>query len=421
MNKRTSMGKKKEANVLKKVTPDINPYISKSLSGLVKDIKNPFTQFWLFDVFDYNKKMPNGRTKLENLYNAIKLDVVRYIVFQSEICPETKNKHLQGYIELSERVRRKRLQEEILKCGKHWCQAREDKNNKRSISYCQKPNRDWPASNSDYDCYDIESNIRYESGNKDMTQGNRSDLDNLMIMIKSGTTALEEIKNKYPGLYLKFRRNILSEYREYNPKLSDPIDLKLYEWQEEIMKELNNKVVRRKILWIWSKESETGKSTFSDYVSSKIYTYKIPNFKWVDIIHNYYENHKVIWINLPREKDELDENLVNILEKLSDGGVVTSGKFEGIEKKLKAHIVVTSNSPPPNSRIPKRIIEYEIGEEGKLKTKIDHRYTKQECEKSTEIKNKKVKSSKKNNQYIFDDNAFNFDEGVDKTDYRIYQ
>ncbi len=351
---------------------------NKDLENLIDtNKKSPYARFWIFTIYEYNEIMPNGKTKLENLYSIVcgEDKTVRYITFQSEICPKTKNKHLQGYIEINKQVRKNGIQT-ITGCGQHFCAPRKDKDNKRSISYCRKPNKDWPA--PEYDCFDKEVNIRYETGENEITQGKRTDWVDLWEMIKSGKTPLEEIKNKYPKLYLIHRKNILEEYRQYNVKLDDDPGIELYEWQKDVFEELKKEVERRRIIWIWSAASETGKNTFSDYIASKMYTYKIPNFKWNDIIHLYTENHKVIWINLPREADDKEGLLISILERLSDGGILTSGKFEGGEKRLKSHIVVTANIEPPNNKIPKRIIEYEIGEEGKLIKKVDHRKTKQE-------------------------------------------
>lgn len=409
--------KKSETKSGKKVIPDINPYISKSLSGLVKAEKSPKSQFWLFDIFDYNKKMPNGRTKLENLYNAIKLDVVRYIVFQSEICPETKNKHLQGYIELNEQVRRKRLQEEILKCGKHWCQARGDKNNKRSISYCQKPNSDWPASNSDYDCYDTESNIRYESGNKDMTQGNRSDLGKIIDKIKNG----ESLKSALDGNEETYVRNYNGlrnlEYMLDKPReLSDPLEVEVYYGA-----------------------AGTGKSHKAYHENDKDSIFPVPpseKYKWYTGYDN--KKHTVVLYN-DFNGSRMQRTTLLELTDIYPIQVETKGSLIHFKPKK---IILTSNDNP--------LDWYECDENKKLA--LIRRFTKilefqyvtgdMEIDKGTKIyKNKdglkyqiidRTKEIKENTlkEYtlkqrqrpnMYDNNAFNFDEGVDKTDYRIYQ
>src|SRR6266436_2438289 len=74
---------------------------NKDLENLIDtNKKSPYARFWIFTIYEYNEIMPNGKTKLENLYSIVcgEDKTVRYITFQSEICPKTKNKHLQGYI-----------------------------------------------------------------------------------------------------------------------------------------------------------------------------------------------------------------------------------------------------------------------------------------------------------------------------------
>lgn len=208
-------------------------YIEKSLSDLInqdekgKEIK---ARFWLFTVYKYNDKMPNGKTKLENLYDiecGIN-DDVRYIKFQAEIGKETGNKHLQGYIELNNQSRRKKLQE-ITGCGKHWCKSRKDKDNKRSIAYCCKPNELFPATDPKNDCFDKEANIRYEKGINDVKQGKKSTLSTIVEKIKNGESMLEAIEGNeetyvrnYNGL--KNYEHMIDKPRE----LTDPLEVEVY-------------------------------------------------------------------------------------------------------------------------------------------------------------------------------------------------
>jgi len=58
--------------------------------------------------------------------------------------------------------------------------------------------------------------------------------------------------------------------------------------------------------------------------------------------------------------DPLDATATDILEKLSNGGYVFSGKYESMQKYVNAHIVVTCNRPPPEDRLPQRCREFRI-------------------------------------------------------------
>lgn len=370
--------------------------INKGLKELIiEETKSSFSKFWMFTVFNYNEK-EGDKTKLNNLYGLGK--EIRYIVFQSEICPVTKNKHLQGYVELNARIRRLGLQK-TLGCGKIWCEPRKAGDNKSAIAYCTKPNEIYKKEIASNDTYDEEADIRYEKGKKEIKQGTRTDWEDIMYIIKSGNSTLDEIKNKYPKIYLQYRNAITAEFKECNIKLGKEIKIELYDWQKDHSSYIIDEKGKIKgpmdrcLFWIWSIESETGKTRYINYLQSKAYTLAVTTFKWNDIMMLWKEKHKIVWINLSREATESQNDyLIQILESMTDGGMKASGKYEGEEKELSSHIIVTSNDPPPNNRLPKRIIEYNIGPNGQLKNKIDHRKEKQECEKE---------EKKKKNKYEF--------------------
>jgi len=71
-----------------------------------------------------------------------------------------------------------------------------------------------------------------------------------------------------------------------------------------------------------------------------------------------YESQKVIWFDIPRQHP-LDAELTSQLETLSDGGVVGSSKYKSSNKIVDAHIVVTTNRPPPDDKLPNRIIAFQ--------------------------------------------------------------
>lgn len=155
---KSSMTKQTQKTKVKNRKVPIQHIISKSLSTLISEEKNPFTKFWLFTVYNYDGLMSNGKKGIENLYEIVNKykTLLRYIIFSGEKCPTTGKKHIQGYVELNDRVRRKKFQE-ITGCDSHWCEARKAADNKRVISYCCKPNEDWPA--PEYDSYDYEKQI----------------------------------------------------------------------------------------------------------------------------------------------------------------------------------------------------------------------------------------------------------------------
>nr|WAE42571.1 MAG: replication associated protein [Cressdnaviricota sp.] len=133
-------------------------------------------------------------------------------------------------------------------------------------------------------------------------------------------------------------------------------EITLREWEIKAIEMLEEEPVRRRIIWIWSQESKTGKSTFKDYCCNK-YKGKIlitDTEKMTDILYAY-DEHEIIWFDLTRSV-RLENELYRALEKLSDNGYVLSTKYESKNKKITAHIVVTSNEQPPVHILPERIV-----------------------------------------------------------------
>ncbi|AYV83111.1 MAG: putative rep protein [Hyperionvirus sp.] len=352
------------------------------------ELNLPKTNFWRFTLFNYLDKLDGNLNGYEQLCSLEIGGKLRCIIFQSEICPLTNKPHLQGYMEFNVQFRRPEVKKYI---GIYPIDLRmRDLTREACIEYSRKSET-------------FDGNYRYEiginPGNKTTNQGKRNDWHDVWRMVKDKDTPLIMIKDKYPGLYLSHDKTIKNEYNLFHPKVNKEPNIILYPWQKEIIELLQGPVVDRRIIWIHSNDSNTGKTTFSKYIGWLMKTYYTPNFKWTDIIHNYSEDSKVIWINLPREMDDIEGTLITNLERLSDGGLCTSGKYEGSEKIVESHIVVTSNIAPPVKKIPERIVEYEIGKNGVLVKKIDH------LQISIDMKNIKKSEDATNNN--------NLDNGID--------
>lgn len=158
-------------------------------------------------------------------------------------------------------------------------------------------------------------------------------------------------------------KNYLKRKQDYNAwqndlKLRQGLqmeEIKLKDWQDEALTELKKEPVRRRILWIWSYDSGTGKTTFKDYCFNKFKVLVVNDEEMKDIVYAY-DDHQVIWFDITRA-DRIDDKLYKKLEKLSDNGPILSTKYMSTQKFIKAHIVVTSNEAPPFNNVPNRIVE----------------------------------------------------------------
>lgn len=267
--------------------------------------------------------------------------IIQYAIYSEESCPKSGRLHFQGYITFKHPVRLEQARS-VLPSGTHVerMYAKEGQN----FNYVTKKEThvDGP----------------YVFGER-TSQGYRGDIKAIFTLIKDkGYTDLQ-IADEYPHLWVQYGR----QFKEYRSMIRDaPMDtpqIDLYPWQTEIEKIIQGNPTRRAIYWIWSVESGLGKSTFKDYICSKYDKHFLegtPNLR--DTLYAY-DDHKIIWFDLPREQP-LDSNILQQLEKLSDGGKFTSTKYESRPKRVNAHIVVTTNRPPPEHRLPKRIREFKL-------------------------------------------------------------
>lgn len=163
------------------------------------------------------------------------------------------------------------------------------------------------------------------------------------------------------------RTNLVKDIFTYRPRPPDSRGLeditgRLRLWQEKVIEILKGPWQKRpNIYWIWSKESETGKTTFKNYVCKLFHKQVLVvdvDDKRADVLHNF-EDQKIIWFDLARADGRIKEEEMNRfyknLEKFSDGGEMLSGKYTGSLKTIAAHIVVSANIAHKEDLIPRRV------------------------------------------------------------------
>lgn len=285
------------------------------------------------------------REKLINMNN------IKLLVFQLEVCPTTKREHFQGYMEFQKPMPFKRLKDlfPVIHVEKPNGTALQ------SYNYCTKEDtrKAGPWLRGDW------SIILDSTKKKKNNQGKRNDLKitELITDIQAGVP-YKELIVKYNTMFFKSKNAFDTYYEQYKPQKKLTFDFELYEWQQKVIELLNKPRVHRRIIWIWSEASETGKSVFKQYCESQYSVIELSVDSYTNFIHCY-DNHNIIWLNLSRE-DVLTTSYIKMLERLSDGGYTQSTKFNGTRKFIDAHVVVTSNQEPPFDRLPKRILEFNV-------------------------------------------------------------
>lgn len=295
-----------------------------------------------------------------------KPDILNYLCFQREICPETKRLHWQGYAEFKVNTRLYNIWS-TLEIGGAYCVNRKAPNGQDCRAYCSKAESGIAGTFEEFG--QIQANGK----------GYRTDLAKVTRDIAEGKTE-REIAILYPEAVVKYSRG-LKEYRNLvTQEMKVPMPrVTLKEWQLyviERIKAFEPFECRRKGFWIWSQLSGTGKTTTIRILQSMFGLEKIGigDFRWDDMIYAY-KNEQVLCFNIPREHDINDTHRA-VLERTTDGGIVLSRKYESKRKNLDALVIVFANRACPHDKLPDRFTEIcldpqELIEERKMKARLE--------------------------------------------------
>jgi len=281
---------------------------------------------WTFTTFNVGEFTPPVESKW-----------FRYLVYQTEICPETGREHFQGYVEFTRSQRMKSVKDLCNDNTMH-LEVRQG-TREQARAYCMKEDTRKPG----------EDNGPWEFGTWDISPGQRVDLSKARETILSkrkleecySDPELDKVTSKYPRWVEKVHSTKKQDY---------DVDIELRQWQIDVLAMLNEPVKHRRIIWIWSSQSGTGKTTFRDYVSLKLDVLPARG-KLQDILYAY-DNNQIIWFDYTRAQQGYES--YDTLEELSNVGYKLATKYNSIRKFVRAHIVVTSNHPPSESKLPDR-------------------------------------------------------------------
>lgn len=201
-------------------------------------------------------------------------------------------------------------------------------------------------------------------------QGRRNDLENIRDEVKAGKSLIEIIDVvpgalRYMGQITRYRSLLLSSSAR-------PAQINLLRsWQEDLYRLLDSSPLARSILWVWCLTSAVGKTTtMTHYMSTRPGRVVIGTPKLQDLLFPFDELiTKVIWFDLSRA-GQLDSEMLTILEQVSNGTYLMSTKYEPMLKFVQAHVVVTANVPPPVDRLPNRITEFALDENGERVVRV---------------------------------------------------
>jgi len=275
-----------------------------------------------------------------------------YCVYQAEQCPDTGNIHLQGFI--------------IFKRSIRWTSVKKLCNDNTMHLEIRLGTR---VQARDY-CMKTETRyadpIEFGVFN-DLNPRQRTDLIEARKIILT--------KRKRDDLYQDpLLDNVMTKYPRWAETIQATkpveyvVDIELYEWQCNLMLMFAEPPVHRRIIWIWSQSSKTGKTTFKDYVSTKFDVLPCRG-KFADILYAY-DNNEIIWFDFTRAQCGYES--YDSLEELSNIGFKLSTKYTTIRKFVKAHVVVTSNHPPDETRLPERFYVLNVDPQRTINTALHY-------------------------------------------------
>lgn len=282
----------------------------------------------------------------EELTQAItRSDEYEYIVFQTEVCPETERVHQQGFIMMKKPVRFNNIKKVLGDNAAH-CEKRKG-TVKQAIEYCKKD--------------DSRQAGPFEYGVcPETTQGTRNDMEQVQAAIEAGAT-YDELLQLHFGTAIRYQRQLQNVINARAKKLAAtaPIELQLREWQQKALDIIAEEPERRKVNWFVDKDGNAGKSLFAEYLADQRNAFVFTSgFAQRDFAHTFktqlenrnYQAPTVVVFDIPRHYEHLDAIYAAI--EVVKNGRMTSTKYEGgIIRFDPPHVLVFANVEPNYSAL----------------------------------------------------------------------
>lgn len=301
-----------------------------------KKERGPSVRYWEFTL--------NNPTGMIDWDEDDENHILRYAVYQPEVGKKEATHHYQGFVACKRDNYRSALNKILPRAS--WYPVRLDRVEERR-AYAMKDDETRVGSPEEWGVW------------TSVEPGRRSDLPKVAKSIKEN--GLSKTIEDFPDRFILYNRGMIALNDFYESKKLPPPDEEwegLRPWEEAVLDLLNGPVRKRRIIWIWSKKSGTGKSAFQEYVSREksVYLGSDEHHKTM----NSYDGEEVIWFDWARAQPH-DAKFLAQIERLSNRTKQPIGMYGRANKLVVAHIVVTSNRPPPHIHIPERIVEFHIG------------------------------------------------------------
>lgn len=272
-----------------------------------------------------------GRATLQSLPTLLRAyDKVSYGIAQLEKSAAGVY-HLQGYIELSDKITRPTLQRKLpFLSDAHVDPRRGTRDEARNY-----------ASKTDTR---IDGPVEYGTW-QTVGQGRRSDINEFAkaaIELPDRTLVQE-----YPGMYLRYG-NMLQRVRA---AAEDPVEDREFQpkpWQQQVIDLITAAPDSRTIIWVYDPAGGQGKSRLAYHLSAEhgaiLLSGKIADMAYA------YDKQRIVMFDLSRTQAEHSDQLYTFAEQLKNG-MLFSAKYESRQKIFKPpHVIFFSNSMPAEGK-----------------------------------------------------------------------
>jgi len=284
---------------------------------------------------DFSTEQPSYLDALAAL-DTLVAEGATYLVAGEEICPETGQPHLQGYVQFAQRKRLKQIKGWPFLSKVHL--GLPDGTEVDNKAYCSKTREQDEFPNE----------VVWEWGTPYVVDGgdsNKKRWENARDAAFNAVDWADVIANVPADIYIQYRHCLKRIFEEDRPNLPKRLITDLFPWQEDLRQRLSEPPDDRTILWIYDPAGRKGKSKMSDWIVAHMEGQEL------GVLPDYYRyaqainpSKKIFIIDCP--KSQIGEFNYAILEKIKDCSVRTP-MYEGIQKYLHPnHVVVFSNHMP---------------------------------------------------------------------------
>ncbi|WP_445772342.1 hypothetical protein [Rheinheimera sp.] len=306
---------------------------------------------YLLTIFPADESLTFKEQEINEIISKININKIKYYIYQGELAPTTKRQHLQMYVQFNQKESISTIKKIFQNKSLH-AKAQTYGDAEPCITYCTDRHRDEEGNPKEI----FKPHTEYGTPKH---QGKRNDLVSVIDKMKEGQSPMEQAKedDKVAQLYLQYHNGLnemfysIQQENTYNEIKEELSNIKLREFQKEIIEIVKGQPDDRTIYWYYETTGNTGKSLLTKYLTANYNAIMINTGKQAEILHAY-KYQPVIVFDLPRTLEQ-NESIYTTMEVLKNGHYFSS-KYDSKSVMTKVpHIIVFANYLPDTSKLSK--------------------------------------------------------------------